>query len=431
MAGRLLARIVDVQAGEAAALVWSFVYFCTILTAYYIIRPLRDEMGVAIGQQGLQDVFTIVFLVMVAAVPVFGWLVSNVPRRRIVGLVYGFFVLDAVLFWLAFKGAGSPPATLAKLFFIWGSVFNLFIVSLFWSLMSELWSSAAARRLYGFIAAGGSCGALLGPTLTQALVPLLGADNLLLVAALFLALAIGAAERLRRLTAGAETASSEQPTGRGMLAGALQVWRSPYLFRIALVILLANVVSTYFYLEQARIIGEVIADRTDRVRLFARLDLAVNVATILMQVLVAGRIMRGLGVGVTAASLPVVAILGLLALSVAPGLGVVAGVMVAERTVAFALASPALRVLWTVVDAEAKYKAQSFIDTVVFRGGDAASGWMLRHLGAGGVGMAPAAVALAMLPLAVAWLALALVLGRMLAERAGTEEAGGARAKPP
>jgi AAA family ATP:ADP antiporter len=140
--------------------------------------------------------------------------------------------------------------------------------------------------------------------------------------------------------------------------------------------------------------------------------------------------MRGLGVGMTAASLPAVAILGLLALSVAPGLGVVAGVMVAERTIAFALASPALRVLWTVVDAEAKYKAQSFIDTVVFRGGDAASGWMLRQLGAGALGLAPAAVALTMLPLAVAWLALALILGRMLAERAG-KEGTGARANPP
>ncbi len=412
----LLSRVVAVEPAEITALLWSFGYFCAILTAYYIIRPLRDEMGVAVGQATLQNTFTIVFLIMLAAVPVFGWLVSSVARRLVVPIVYGFFIADIVLFWLGFRFLGGGLAW-SRAFFVWASVFNLFTVSLFWILMSELWTSAAAKRLYGFIAAGGSVGAMLGPLLTQGLVSVMGPEDVLLVAALFLALGVVAALELRRLVPEAAHASAGQPTGRDVLAGAVQVWRSPYIFRIALLILLANLVSTFFYLEQSRIVGEVIADRAERVRLFSRLDLAVNVLTIALQLLATGRLMRRLGVGPVAAALPVVAIAGLLALTVAPSLWVVAGIMIAERAVAFALASPAVKVLWTVVEAEAKYKAQSFVDTVVFRGGDAASGWMLGHLGAAGMGLGHGAIAVVMLPFAALWLVLALALGGQLAER--------------
>ena len=418
---RLLARVVEVEPDEIAALLWSFGYFCAILTAYYIIRPLRDEMGVAVGQATLQNAFTIVFLVMLAAVPVFGWLVSTVPRRLVVPIVYGFFIADIVLFWVAFRFLGGGLAA-SRVFFIWASVFNLFTVSLFWILMSELWTSSAAKRLYGFIAAGGSAGAMLGPIVTQGLVKVVGTDDVLLAAAVFLAAGVVASLRLRRIVKTGEHVSAGQPTGRDVLAGAVQVWRSPYIFRIALLILLANLVSTYFYLEQSRIVGEVIADRAERVRLFSRLDLAVNVLTIAMQVLVTGRVMRRLGVGPAAAALPVVAIVGLVALAVAPSLWVVAGIMIAERAVAFSLASPAVKVLWTVVDAEAKYKAQSFVDTVVFRGGDAASGWMIGHLGAAGLGLGHTALALILLPFAAAWLMLALVLAQLLTQRSAAAE---------
>lgn len=417
----LLARLVKVEKAEVAALLYSFAYFCAILTAYYIIRPLRDEMGVALGQHGLTNTFTIVFFVMVAAVPVFGWIVSNVPRRLIIAVVYAFFALNLVLFWLVFKTWGIGPRQ-AGAFFVWASVFNLFLVSLFWSLMSELWSSAQAKRLYGFIAAGGSTGALVGPLVTRTLAPHVGTDNLLLVAAVFLVLAILVAAKLRHLLATGDTASAEHPTGRDILAGAVGVWKSPYLFRIALWVLLANLVSTYFYLEQSRIVGEAITDRAERVKLFSSLDLTVNILTIALQMLVTGRVMQRYGVAVAAAALPTVACLGLVALSIAPGLAVVAGVMVIERAVAFALASPAVRVLWTVVDPEAKYKAQSFVDTVVYRGGDAASGWMLAQLGTAGLGLAPPAIALVTLPLGIAWLALTFVLGRLLAARTAMVE---------
>ncbi len=408
---RLLRRVVAVERDEIAGLVWSFALFFCVLAAYYIIRPLRDEMGVTLGAQRLPWLFSAVFVVMLAAVPLFGWVVSTFARRRIVPVVYGFAIANLIGFWLLFA-SGAHGAVVAGTFFVWVSVFNLFVVSLFWSLMSDLYRSDQATRLYGFIAAGGSAGALAGPLLTQSLVGVLGATNLLLVSALLLLAAIKVALLLRRLFAGiGERPNEQRPLGKGLLAGAIAVWRSPYLFRIALWILLANLVSTLFYLEQARIVGETLADRTQRVQLFARLDLAVSIATILAQVFLTARALERLGIGAAIATLPAFAGLGLLSLALSPSLGVIVSVLAAERALAFAISNPAMKVLYTVLAPEEKYQAQNFNDTVVFRAGDAASGWVFNSL-AKSLGLSLGAVAGLTLPLALVWLLLSLSLGR-------------------
>ena len=389
----------------------SFGYFFAVLSAYYIIRPVRDEMGVTIGQEGLERLFSVVFLVMLAAVPLFGWVVSRFEKRRIVPYVYAFFVADLVGFWAALE-AGVAGKAVAATFFVWASVFNLFVVSMFWIVMSDLWRTDQAKRLYGFIAAGGSLGALTGPIVTQSLVRITGPTHLLLISAALLVIAAAAAVSLRRLFEGVEGAGGgERLTGRGVLEGAVAVWRSPYLFRIALWVLLANVVSTVFYFEQTRIVGATIPDRAGRVELFARLDLAVSALTILTQVLLTARVLGRLGVAATAALLPVIAIAGLVALSISPVLGVIVTVMSLERAVGFALANPAVKTLYTAVDPERKYKAQSFVDTVVYRGGDAISGWLYGLL-AKGLGLGAPAIALVALPLALAWLVTSRGLGR-------------------
>lgn len=410
------ARIVAVERTEIAGLLWSFVYFFSVLCAYYILRPLRDEMGVTVGQDGLKWLFGIVFVVMLAAVPVFGWAVSHFSRRRLVPVIYGFFILNLAAFWVAFR-VGLNGAVVAGTFFVWVSVFNLFVVSLFWSLMSDLWRNDQAKRLYGFIAAGGSAGAVSGPLITQGLVGLLGPSNLLLVSGLLLGVAIVAALMLRRLFSSVAAGQGEgEPVGRrGLLDGALAVWRSPYLFRIALWILLGNFVGTFFYLEQARIVGETLSDRTARVELFARVDLVVNTLTILAQVFLTARVMHAFGVGAAAAALPAAATLGLLALAISPTLGVVVTVLAIERTITFALASPAIKVLYTLVEPEEKYKAQNFNDTVVFRGGDAASAWVLNGFRALGLGFG--SIVAVTLPAALAWLGLSAALGRQHAQR--------------
>lgn len=424
---RLLAPIVRVERNEIAALVWSFAFFFFVLCAYYIIRPLRDEMGVSLGPARLQWLFSAVFVVMLAAVPLFGWVVSAFARRRIVPIVYGFLIANLLGFWGLFA-AGVASTLVAGTFFVWVSVFNLFVVSLFWSLMSDLYRSEQARRLYGFIAAGGSAGALAGPLLTQSLVGVVGATNLLLVSALLLLAATQAALALRRLFSGVTGRQSEErPLGKGLLAGAVAVWRSPYLFRIALWILLANLISTLFYLEQARIVGETLADRTQRVQLFARIDLAVSVATILAQMFLTPHMLTRFGLAAAIAVLPSSAALGLVALALSPTLAVIVSILAIERALAFAISNPALKVLYTVLAPEEKYKAQNFNDTVVFRGGDAASGWIFNSL-AKSLGLSLATVAALSLPLALVWLSLSLLLGRQHAQWA--QKADGTAAAP-
>ena len=356
---------------------------------------------------------------MLAAVPVFGHIVSNVPRRRVVSIVYAFFILNLIAFRIMLGDGASVG--LAQIFFVWASVFNLFTISLFWIVMSEHWESGQAKRLYGVIAAGGSLGGIAGPLIAQSLVHIIGPNNLLLVSAAFLGLALLAAQRVRAAFAGKTHHVDEQKREESLFAGALQVWKSPYLFQIALAILLANVVSTFFYLEQLKIVGAAIPDRAERVQLFARMDLAVSIGTIVLQVLFASYVFNTFGVGIAAGLLPVTAIFGFLALSVAPVLAVIVAVVVVERAVTFSIASPGMRVLYTLVSPEEKYRAQNFIDTAVFRGGDALSGSlftvMTRSWGLGAAGVAAISI-----PLAALWLGLCLVLGRMHIERAAEHD---------
>ncbi len=183
-----LRRFVNVEPEEVAALLASFAMFFALLSAYYIVRPVRDEIGVTLGKGSLNQLFTVVFFVMIILVPLFGFVAARFPRRLVLPAIYVFFALNLVGFWLAMK-ASPANVWVAGTFFVWGSVFNLFVVSLFWSLMSELWSHEEAKRLYGFISAGGTAGALAGPLLTQTLVTFVAPVNLLLVSA---ALLIGA-----------------------------------------------------------------------------------------------------------------------------------------------------------------------------------------------------------------------------------------------
>ena len=417
---RVLARAVVVERDEIKALLASFAFFFSVLTSYYIIRPLRDEMGIMLrqveGEQALHSLLVYVFLVMLAVVPVFGAVVARTPKRWLVPAVYLFFISNLVLFWIVLESGGQTPR-MARAFFIWVSVFNLFVVSLFWSVMSETWESDQAKRLYGFIAAGGSIGAMTGPLIAQTLVQRIGTDNLLLVSAAFLALGLMMSRQLTAMLAARSGARREAETAdHGVLAGAMLVLKSPYLLAIATWMFLANLILTHFYLEQARIVGEAVASRADRVQLLARVDLAANVLTVALQLLVTGRFITRLGIGMATGIVPLVAIIGFAALAVSPTVPVIIAIVVAERALGFAFANPAARVLWTVVDREAKYKAQNFIDTVVFRGGDAASGWVFGGLSKG-LGLGGAAIAFVTLPFALGWLMLSFWLAGMHAAR--------------
>lgn len=419
---RTLARVVAVRPGEARALLWSFAYFFCLLAGYYVLRPLRDEMGIAGGVRNLQWLFTATFVVMLAAVPVFGALVARLPRRRFVPLVYHFFVLNIAIFWLLLS-FDVGRVHVARVFFVWISVFNLFAVSVFWSFMADLYASEQGKRLFGFIAAGGSAGALLGPAVTVLLAVPLGPVNLLIIAALLLELAVLCAHRLEHAAPRAATdRTSAQPAtpdaalGGGWLAGIALLLRSPYLAGIALWVALLSLAGTFLYFQQASIVASASDDPAVRTRIFATIDLAIGILTILVQFFATGRLIARFGVGAAAAALPLVFALGFLALAFSPALFVVIAFQALQRATNFALSNPAREVLFTVLGREEKYKAKNVIDIVVFRGADAGSGWLFSAMR--GAGLELQAIALASVPLAAAWLGLAVVLGRAQERRA-------------
>ncbi len=401
-------RVVSVRPAELSALLASFTMFFALLSAYYIVRPVRDEMGVTVGKDAIHYLFSIVFVVMLAVVPVFGWIASRFPRRIVLPAVYLIFVLNLVGFWVLLKSNGAGPLTAAS-FFVWVSVFNLIVVSLFWSLMSELWSHEEAKRLYGFIAAGGTAGSLAGPALTQTLVASLAPADLLLVSAALLTLAMIAALVVRSVHPGA-AGDDRAPAGGGIFDGAAKVFASPLLGRIALYVFLTNLVVTFFYMEQSRLVGATISDSAERVAFFANRDLIVGVATLLIQVFGTARVIDRFGITGALVALPLTATAGVLALSYDPVLAVVAAVMVAERVIGFALTNPAVKIMYTLTAPDEKYKVQNFIDTVVYRGGDAASGWVFAAI-SGGAGFASLLVAVVAMPLVALWLWTARDLG--------------------
>lgn len=412
-----LDRVVDVRQGEWTQLAAAFAYFFCVLCAYYIIRPLREDVSARVDRATLTWLFTVVFLVMILAVPAFGFAASRLARRRIVPVVYGFFILNLSGFWIVFSNP-KAGALADWTFYVWVSVFNLFIVSLFWSVMSDSYTSAQAKRLYGFIAAGGSIGAVAGPLLTQSLVQHTGTRHLLLLSMAFLCLALVAAIFIMRggVKAG-DDEPKKTPGAQDILSGALRVLMSPFLMRIALWVFIANLLSTYFYFEATRAVGQAYPIDTDRVQLFSRMDLAVSVLTILSQIFLTKEAMQRLGISLTAAALPISATIGFLALALSPTLAVLVAIIVAERALTFAFSNPGLRVLFTTVSPDDKYKTQNFIDTVVFRGGDAASGWLFNWALRSQLGLSGTVIALLVLPAAVGWVALSFMLGRAHSER--------------
>jgi ATP:ADP antiporter, AAA family len=447
---KLASRALAIERSELATVIVSFAMFFVLLCGYYILRSIRDAAGVVIGKQGLEQIFIAVFVVMLLIVPVFGWLVSTLDRSRIVPLIYSFFALNIVGFWF---GLGTTDAEQARpvlqgmlgadassgwyasvanydppwasVFFVWISVYNLFTLSLFWSLMAELYRTGQAKRLFGFVAAGGTLGGMAGSSITTLLAGALGANNLLLISAGCLMAAVGLEIQLRNWVAPTAPAETAKPLRTAsVLDGAIKVLTTPFLFRIALYIFIANVVGTYFYLEQSRIVGLALPDPAQRLAFFSTRDLTVSILTVTLELFVTGRLMQRFGLLPSLTALPISAGLALIALLLDPGLQMIAAIMVIERSLAYAISNPAVKVLWTSVGADEKYKAQNFVDTVVYRGGDASSGTIFAVLGRGAnaLGGGAGVVALAAIPITLAW----LWTGRTLAKEQQARSDNGA-----
>ncbi len=395
---------------ERAAALWSFAYFFALLAGYYVLRPLRDQMGIAGGVKNLPWLFTATFLTLIVAQPLYGALVAKLPRARFVPIVYHFFVVNLALFWL-FLTLGIAPVIVARVFFVWLSVFSLFAVAVFWSFMADLFTAEQGKRLFGFIGAGGTAGGLLGPVITIGLSVPLGAVNLLIAAAFLLEVAVFCVYRLERAaTVQAGAQAETRRVGGSAFAALPELIRSPYLIGVGAWVSLLSFCATIVYFEQANIISAAVHDRDTQTRIFAGIDLAVNLLSLATQVFITGQVLKRFGTGVAAGALPGVYVVGFAALFVAPTLIVVVTLQVVQRWMNFAIANPARQVFFTVLEREEKYKAKNLIDVVIYRGSDALYGWVFDSLQLVGLKLGP--IALVALPAAAGWLVLSGVLGR-------------------
>lgn len=416
----LLRRLIDIKPEEVRAALWSCAYFFFILGAYFILRPIRDEAGVAGGIRNLPWLFTGTMIAMLVLNPPFAALVARLPRRKFVPIAYRFFALNLVAFYALFQYLPAEQHVwIGRAFYIWTSVFNLFVVSVFWGFMADAFSSEQGKRLFGFIGVGGTIGSTVGSAITATLVSTVGTAALLLVSAAMVEIAVQCARQLSGRFAeveGARQATADTVIGGGVMDGIVHVFRSPYLLGIAAYMMLYTIGSTFLYFQQAGFVEQARPDAESRTRLFAQIDLAVSVLTIVVQVLFTGRIMKWLGVAGALTIVPAISIVGFLGLGFTPTIAILVGFLVLRRAGNFSVARPAREVLYTVVSREDKFKAKSFNDTFVYRFGDQVGAWANPLLGSLGLGMS--GVALVAAPLSALWLAVGYWLGRRQARMA-------------
>lgn len=410
-----LAKALDVRPGEAKALAWSWLYVFALFLAYYVLRPIRDELGVAGGVRNLPWLFTGTLVAMLALNPLFAYAVKRWSRERFIAIAYLFFSVNLLIFiGLLAMTTPEQQVWVGRAFFIWVSVFNLSVVSVFWSFVVDIFDADQGKRLFGFLATGATLGGIAGSSVTSGLVETVGQHGLLATSIVFLEVAVFASGRLGLLGDTFRRPTPEdphQPVGGGVFAGISHTFRSPYLLGVACFVLLYSVTSTFLYFQQASLAEATFSDRAARTAFFADIDFWVNVITLIFQLFLTGRMMGVLGVALTLGVLPLISLVGFSALAVAPTIAVLVAVQVARRVSNFALARPTREVLFTAVAREDRYKAKNFIDTVVYRMGDQVGSWTYAGL-TGLLELGMTGIAIFAVPLSALWLVLSFWLGR-------------------
>jgi AAA family ATP:ADP antiporter len=407
-----LRRVIDVRAPEVPALAWSWLYIFAVLSSYYIMRPIRDQMGVAGGVNNLQWLFTGTLIGMLLLNVPFAYLVKKLPRSRFIPIAYRFFALNILLFAIVLHFADAEQTIwVGRIFFIWISIYNLFVVSIFWALIVDIFNSEQGKRLFGFIAAGATIGAIVGSGLTASLARYVPIPLLLIGSVILLEVAVFAVRRLSKLSASlGKQPQGERIVGGSIWAGITHPFKSLYLGGVSLFILLFAITATFLYFEQANIVKANFADRGAQTAFFASVDLAVNVLTLIVQLFFTGRIVRLLGIGITLALLPALTLFGFAALAFIPALSSLVIFQILRRSSDYAIARPTREVLYTVVPREDRYKAKSFIDTVVYRGGDQVGAWT--YAGFAAIGLGTSSIAIVAIVLAALWFLNGLWLGK-------------------
>ncbi|WP_411032110.1 NTP/NDP exchange transporter [Spongiimicrobium sp. 3-5] len=402
---------------ERRVVLWAFLYFFTLLASYFILRPLRDEMGVANGAINMQWLFTGTFATMMVIVPLFGYATAKFKIAKVLSSAYVFLIINIICFYLLFKFVPNIEV-LPAVFFIWLSVFNLFAVSLFWSFMVDIFTMDQSKRLFGVIAAGGSLGAIVGPLVTNLLSHKTAIENLFLVAASFLLISLLALRKLMRISAGqnpkkegyVQNFSDTFLSKNSILDGIKLVMTSKYLQGMVLFMLLYTGVSTFLYFEQAHIVETLMEFPSHRIAYFSKVDLVTNVLAIGGQLFLTSRIIGKFGLTISLCCLPILIGIGFVALSFNTMLIIIAILVIMHRAGNFMVLRPAREMLYTICSREEKYKAKNFIDTAVYRGGDALWGWAFAGLVSLGLGLS--AIAIIALPIIALWSHTGFKLGR-------------------
>lgn len=439
------ARLVDIHPGEGSSVAWATAYFFLLLCTNFLLKPVREAMGIAGGADKLPMVWTGTLLLSLAVQPLFAMLIGRLPRRTFLPLVYHASVACFLGFWAAFEFAPAEwTKVLGYAFYIWFSVFNLFALSVFWGFAADIFRLEQAKRLFAFISVGGTAGAVAGSALASVLVQRIGGLNLLLVASVLLEIAVVCVHALvrrhatdspRDVVRELDTSAAAPTASKSMWRGFSYIASSPYLQGICAFTFFYTLFKTILYFQTGHLVSDAIASRDARSAYYANVDLAGNVLTLLMQLFVTGKLIRWLGVTFALLTQPVVgglACLGLgfmiwkgreifgageLALGLPPELLAVAVASVLFAASNYATAKPARESLYTVVERDVKYASKNFVDTFVYRAGDLIAAWSFSGL-RDGLAVPLAAIALAGGPLAIAWLAVGIVLGRAQARLA-------------
>ncbi len=415
-----LRLLVDVRGPELSSLVLSFVYFFFVMSAWFVLRPIRDEIAAASGVRNLPYLFLGTLGATLLFNPLYGALVVRFRVRTFIALTYHFFVANLFVFYLLMHASASGPGStfdlwMGRAFYVWTSVFNFFVISIFWSFMADAFTSDQAKRLFGFIGVGGTLGSIAGSGFTAAMASSIGTRNLLLVSALLLEIAVVVVMRFpRRARVGpvpvASTRESEDRIGGSAWGGLTRLLQSPYLLAIAAFLTLYILGSTVLYAAQTDLVGRLYPTREARTTVLAQLEFAAQSLTLFTQVFLTGRITKWFGLAVTLAVVPVLTMVGFGALGLVPVFQTLAVLIVCRRAANFSLMNPAMETLFTVVSREDKYKAKNFIETFVYRFSDQLTVWAYAGLAALGLGLS--GIAFVVAPVAGVSVALAIWLGR-------------------
>lgn len=420
-----LQRLLNVRRDEALPVFLSVVFFFCVLTALMLLRPAREALGMQRGIDSVRWLFIGTAVVTLLVNPVFGMLVSRLKRMQFVAITYLFFSLSLVGFYLLLTA--SPAAigvTTGQVFYVWFSVFNLFATMVFWALMADRFSLEQSKRFFALIAVGGTLGAVFGPWLASVLANRIGTPALLLVSSAFLLLAVAAASGISRLQSPVAREHANERAhdliGGGAWDGVKAVFRSRYLSGIAAYVVILAVMATLLYFTRLQMVAALDQALDARTTLFAQIDVITQVATLVIQLLVAGRLMKRFGVHITLAILPLTCMLGFIGLAIVGSLAALIVFEAVFRAVQRAIMRPARETLFTVMSREDKYKSKAFIDTFVYRAGDVTGAQLEGGLARLGLGLT--AIASVAVPLTFIWAALALWLGRTQQQLAGASD---------